>query len=519
MKKFIVLSLLFLSSQFFCGLQAKRDRILPSIKPQTLTEIHLSGEHLTGTSISDEKPEEIPLIEKTNLKVEEAVQIAYQNKPDLKAYQYAIEESRMRSRQAMAGYCPTIVMSGDLSQTRGQSAPTLDVDFTLQQLILNFAGPIEQFKRAKKVTQVIEYQNERDKKNIRHEVEKAFLECWKVQQQNKTIRSFKKSTDSDYKKAEHANRLELTDRNDWLKTTANNAQNLSIIDNYYEGVMISQKKLEFFMGQPVDLEITGIKEIDSRYVNKKFHRVKLDLVWEDNKQDITSKPVDFYYDIAIKNRDELKMADKTIAIAKDDVKLAQRSRLPVINVTLSGGTWRNFTDTLQETVTAPTRQNYQTVSANFSWPLFDGLQSYYQENISHATMLKEVLNKEQVMQAIKFDVERAYFAYIQSQSQLKAKDFDLTRAKNELALKNQQFKIGIISKVELDAAQTDWDRSNYAWLDSKIDLETKKIDLYFACGYGEVNFESTDKLLEDKSQGLETNSSQKLVAKLEPVQS
>ena len=311
----------------------------------------------------------------------------------------------------------------------------------------------------------------------------------KVQQQKTAVRSFKKSTDSGYEKVEHSNKLDLVDKNDWLKATADNAQSLSMIDNYYEGVMISQKKLEFFMGQPVDLEIAGVKEIDSRYVNKKFHKIKLNLLWEDDNKDLSAKPVEFYYDIAINNRDELKMADKTIAIAKDDIKLAQGSRLPVINVSFSGGTWKSFGDPTQEIVPAKNRQNYQTVSANFRWPIFDGLQSYYQESMSHATMLKEILNKEQAVQAIKFDVERAYFAYIQAQTQFKAKNFDLTRAKNELALKKQQFKIGIISQVDLDSARTDWEKSNYTWLDSKIDLETKKQDLLFACGYGEFNIE------------------------------
>lgn len=469
---FIKIFNILLLSTLFINLNAKKEKFLPSIKPQNLSEIHL---------------EEVPLIEKTSLSIAEAVQIAYQNKPDLKAYRYAIEEGRMLSKQALSGYLPTLSMTGNLSQTRGQSDPDLNIDFTVQQLVLTFAGPIEQYKRAKKVTQITEYQNERDKKNIRHEVEKAFLECWKAQQQNTAVKSFKKATDSGYEKAKHSNKLDLVDKNDWLKTTADNAQNLSIVDNYYEGVMISQKKLEFFMGQPVDLEISGVKEIDSRYVNKKFHKVKLNLVWEDDKQDLSSKPVEFYYDIAIKNRDELKIADKTIAIAKDDIKLARGSRLPTIGVSFAGGTWKNFGDPKNEIVATNMRQNYQTVSANFSWPLFDGLQSYYQENLSHATMLKEILNKEQAMQAVKFDVERAYFAYIQSQTQLKAKNFDLTRAKNELQLKKEQFKLGIIAKVDLDSAKADWDKSNYTWLDSKIDLETKKQDLLFACGYGEFN--------------------------------
>ncbi len=476
--KIIFLILLF----FSCfDLQAKINKNLPSVKPQNLSEIKFKV-----VSQDDVELRDVPLIEKTTLNMQEAVQIALQNKPDLKAYQYAIEEGRMRSKQALSGYIPTISMTGNVSQTRGQSSPTSNVDFLVQQLVINFAGPIEQYKRAKKVKEVVEYQNEIDKKNIRHEVEKAFLECWKVQQQNTVIKSFKKSTDSSYKKTEYANNLDLIDKNDWLKAIADNAQSLSMIDSYYEGVMISQKKLEFFMGQPVDLEITGVKEISSRYVNNKFHKVKLNLVWGDKNQDLSEKPIDYYYDIAIKNRDELKRSDKTIAIAKDDVRLARGSRLPVVNVSLAGGTWKSFGDPTQEMVSAKTRQNYQTVSANFSWPIFDGLQSYYQESLSHATMLKEVLNKEQMVQAIKFDVERAYFAYIQSQAKFKAKNLDLTRAKNELTLKKQQYKIGIISKVELDSAQTDWDKSNFSWLDSKIDLESKKIDLLFACGYGEI---------------------------------
>ncbi len=478
----IQMKIIFLILLFFnCfDLQAKRHRDLPSIKPQNLSEIKLE-------IVSEgEQTEKVPLIDKTTLNMQEAVQIALQNKPDLKAYQYAIEESRMYSKQVLAGYLPTFGMSGNLSQTRGQTDPTLSVDFLASQLVLNFAGPIEQYKRAKKATQVVEYQNEQAKKTIRHEVEKAFLECWKVQRQNNAINALKKSSESTYQKAAHSNKVELLDKRDWLKSTADHAQDLSNIDNYYQGAMVSQKKLEFFMGQPIDLQITGIKELDSKYVNKKYHKVKLDLVLEEDGSNLTKKGIDFFYDLALKNRDELKISDKNIAIAKDDMRLAQGTRLPVINVTVAAGTWKSFGDPTQEIVPVKTRQNYQTVSANFSWNLFDGLVSYYQESQAHATMLKQMLNKENVTQQVKFDVQQAYAALLQSQTQLKAKKFDLDRAKNELTLQKQQFKIGIISKVELDSAQTDWDKSNFSWLDSKIDLESKKIDLLFACGYGEI---------------------------------
>lgn len=452
------------------NLQGKRARTLPSIKPQSLSEI---------------KIESVPLIEKTTLTMKEAVEIAYQNKPNLKAYQYAIEESRMQAKQALSGYFPTINLSGNWSQTRGQSSPSLNLDLTVQQLIYSFAGPIEQYKKAKKSKQIVGYQNQRDKKVIRYEVEKAFLECWKAQQQNKSIISLKQASESIYEKDAHANKLELIDKNDWLKSTADHAHNLSIVDNFYETVMISQKKLEFFMGQPIDLEISGVKEIDSKYVDKKFHKIKISLIWQEDHEDLISKPIDLYYDLAVKNRDELKISEKSIAIAKDDMKIARGSRLPTLNFSFATGTFKSFGDPTQEIVPVQTRRNYQTVSANISWPIFDGLTSYYKESEAHATKLKEILNKEQITQEVKFDVERAYFTYIQFQTQFKAKQFDLERASNELQLKKQQFNIGDISKVDLDVAQASWDNSYYSWLESKIDIELKKRDLLFSCGYPE----------------------------------
>ncbi len=101
-------------------------------------------------------------------------------------------------------------------------------------------------------------------------------------------------------------------------------------------------------------------------------------------------------------------------------------------------------------------------------------------------MLKETLNMEQTKQQIKFEVEQAYYALIQSQNNLKSKKFDLDRAKNELTLQKQQLEIGNISQIEMDAAQTDWENAYYSWLDIKIDVEIKKTDLLFVCNYPEA---------------------------------
>jgi len=423
-----------------------------------------------------------PLI-KTTLTMDEAVEIAYQNKPDLKAYKYAIEEYKMKAKEALAGYFPKITLNADYTQVQKQQTPALNAQLDVNQLVYSFAGPIEYYKQARKATRVVEYSNEKDKKNIRNEVEKAFLECWQVQQQQTAIQALYSASTESFARAEHANRVELLDKSAWLKSTSDYALNLATVDNYYEFVEIARQKLEFFMGQPLDLEIEDVRHPKNNVSANQDYKLKVKLVRDETKEDKNTSinPLITYFDYAVKNREELKIALKNSEIAKDSVKIARGSRMPTVNLYMNTGT----TKILQSDpdVYLGRRNSFYTVSAQVSWPIFDGLVSYYKENEAHATMLKELLNKDQAAQQAKFDVERTYHTLLSSHTTFKAKNLELKYAKNELKLKNQQFKIGEISKVELEIAKSDYEKYFYSWLEAKTDTEIKKRDLLFACGY------------------------------------
>lgn len=423
-----------------------------------------------------------PMI-KTTLTMDEAVEIAYQNKPDLKAYKYAVEESKMKAKEALAGYYPQISLNMDYTQVQKQQTPALNAELDVNQLIYSFAGPIEYYKQARKATQVVEYSNEKDKKLIRNAVEKAFLECWQSQEQQKSIQALYKSSTESFARAEHANSLQLLDKSTWLKSTSDYASTLAIVDNYYEFVEIARQKLEYFMGQPLDLEIQDVRHPEKKIADSKTYRLKLKLFRNEKKEDkiIEIAPLVNYFEYAIKNREELKIALKNSEIAKDGVRIAQGSRLPTVNLFMNTGS----TKVLQSDpdVYIGKRSSYYTISAALSWPIFDGMVSFYKENEAHATMLKELLNRDQAAQTAKYDVERTYHTLLASKITFKAKHLELKYAKNELKLKTQQFQIGEISKVEMESAKTDFERYFYSWLEAKTDIEIKKRDLLLACGY------------------------------------
>ncbi len=421
----------------------------------------------------------------TALTIKEAVEIALQNKPNLQAYKHAIEASKAKGMQIWADYLPQVNLTTNVAQGLGQNSPQTTIGLGAQQLIYSFAGPIEKYKLAKKQTNIVQLLSDKDKKAVKNAVEIAFLECWKTQQQQTSTLAMHKSSTTTYQKQAHANKLQLLDKSDWLKSNTDHAQNLALVDNYYQSVELSQKKLEFFMGQPIDLTLTKFEKPTTNPAAQKQHIVTLALEWQEPKE-IDPLPLITYYKYAMKNREELKIADKSVGIAKDQAHIAQRSILPSASLQASTGYQSQGSTpigTLAGQLGQQAPRNFYNVGVQISWPIFNGLLNGYTEKEAHANMLKEMLTKDQAIQDIKFAIDTAYYTLNQALINLKAKKVDLVYTRNNLNLKKIQFKTGDISKVELDAAYTEWERAEYGWLDLVTDAAIKERNLAFACGY------------------------------------
>ncbi len=198
-------------------------------------------------------------------------------------------------------------------------------------------------------------------------------------------------------------------------------------------------------------------------------------------------PIKTYYKYAMKNREELKIASKNIGIAKDQVYIAQRSNLPRIDIVGATGHQSQIGLSPCGIIEGPLVQNvphnFYNIGVQVSWPIFNGLLNNNIEKEAHATMLKEILNKDHSLQEIKFAIDTAYHTLKQALVSIKAKKIDLVYTRNNIKLKKLQFKTGDISKIELDLALADWERAEYTWIDLIVDAAIKEKNLAFACGY------------------------------------
>jgi outer membrane protein TolC len=173
--------------------------------------------------------------------------------------------------------------------------------------------------------------------------------------------------------------------------------------------------------------------------------------------------------LALKNRKELKLKDQEIAEYEEYQKYYKYNYLP------------EFSLTGQASRASQTIAN--NIGINLSWNLFDGASNYYQSQQYNANKLKALQEKESLFQQVKYDVQKAYHELMAYIKQLTAKDAAYKQADNEYNLAKLNYKIGLISKVDLDNSMYNFENAHFAWLTAKINVAIKESELNFACGY------------------------------------
>lgn len=421
------------------------------------------------------------------ISLDDAIQIAYRNRPNLLAYKHMIEASRMAAKQELSGYFPTINLNSDIVQTKGDHNPYDITQISVKQLVYSFSGPIEKYKKAKKNTDIVKLENKAYANEIRNKVELAFLDGWLSQTEYSSMQALYNSTTETFKYNKHQNKLQLLDKKDWLKSTTEHAYDLANFYKYEDRLASAQRYLEFLMGQPFDFAVQKKDSGKKIILQEDPNKIKITLDWDPNKK-INIKPLRKYYELAFKNRPEIKKASKNIEIAQDDIDIAMGAKLPEIyasgNVNHTGGNEIVVGGAGGEISKPGQHSNFQ-IGLGITWSIFDGLLNSYKADQAQANKLKAILDKDQTLQQIKYDVESAYYALLQALKDLKAKNAEYIQTKNDFILNKQQFEIGEISKVDFEAAKTTWEKAKLTLIISQIALTKAERNLMYSSGYPE----------------------------------
>ncbi|MFC1894884.1 TolC family protein [Candidatus Dependentiae bacterium] len=388
---------------------------------------------------------------KLKLTMQEVVKMAHKNRPSLKAYKFATQASKQDEKKAISGYFPQVTLNEQPFFQNGLKGLQNSISLQTNQLVYSFAGPIQQYKIAKKITESSKYQEETHKDLVRYQVEVAFLQSWLLQRKNKYIEFLEKSSNQDINKSEHENKLNLLDKNDWLNDAATYSQNMYTVYSYSDQLYDAKNQLEYYIGKPFKSETSTII-----------------LTWDSAKQ-ISLKQLEYYYQKAINNRKEIKQKQKEVEQYMEYQSFYKKTYLPSLSI--SGKSGR----------TSGIKNN--SIGAVFTWNMLDGGANYHESNKANANKLKAIMEKENYVQQAKFDVQKSYYELATLLKQLVSQSVRLRQAENEFVLKKQEFNIGTISKVDLESAKYNWESQKFNWITSKINTSIKQRELYYSCGY------------------------------------
>lgn len=389
------------------------------------------------------------LMSQKTLDIDQAIKIAYKNRPSLKAFKFAIQASKSNEKAAISGYLPQLTLSSQENYSTGSRGLQNSTTLQASQLIYSFAGP-ERLKRiARRGTEISELYERNHKDLIRYEVEVSFLQTWLLQEKNRVINSLDKTAKETIKKSEHQNELELLGQNDWLKDASTYATNMSNVYLFIDELSSSASQLEYLLGEGYEKE--------NQYLEWNY------------KTPIKIYTLGKYYGLALKSRKEIKLKEKEAAKYDEYQKYYKNNYLPELSV--SGQ------------VSRVDQVKGNNVGLNLSWKLFDGASNFHLSEQANANKLKALQEKETYVQKIKSEVERSYHSLMSYKKQLAAKDVALKQAENEFNLAKLKYNIGDISKVDLETSKYNWENAKFGWLTSKINVAIKQSELHFACGY------------------------------------
>ena len=385
------------------------------------------------------------------LTMDKVVKMAYKYNPNLKAHDFAIQASKENEKVAISGYLPQINFVNQQFFKTNSKGLHSNTSLQISQLIFSFAGPLEKRKIARKETRVTKLSKEEFKDLIHHEVEISFLENWLLQQKYKLNEELNKSSKTTIEKAEHKKNVNLLDKNNWLTDEAMYAHNMANFYIYEDELNNAKNKLEYFIGKKFNIDLKQI------YFS-----------WNPPKK-IILKKLDFYYKQALQNRKEIKEKQKMIERQYEYENYYKRTYLP--NLTLSGNSGRG----------GGTINN--SVGATLNWNFFDGAANFHELNKANANKLKILMEKEDITNKIKYEVQDAFYVLLEKLKLLSAQNVKLYQAKNEYILKKQKLQIGEISSVDFETAKYNLEVEKFIWLALKVDTIIKKHDLTYACGY------------------------------------
>lgn len=409
-------------------------------------------------------------LQNKKLTIGKAVKNALLRKPTVLAYQYDVENYKHQRSTAITEYVPNITLS-EKFHGRKKSSVTANIKRTFainaQQTLFNLSS-YNKYKQYSSLMSSAKHTKQAHQDEIRLSTQSAFLAAFLVQNKLNMMRLQFNSAKDTYEKSKNLFEQKLISNTDLLQAQSTYAESLASVDNYRSEIKEAEKIIEYYTG--IKMSIVPDNSDTISKINKSPY---MELAWNPKKED-KIKSFDHFYKKALNNRKDLKLKDDTIEKEKHTSQYYEKQYLPKVGVSL------NYE---KNSLRGGSKYTTRNTTLNISWNVFDGLTNYFNKEAAGARKMKAVLEKNDLRNKIKMEVQSAYTALKSAKNLLSAQEITFKHAKSNFKLKKQQFKQGLISQTDFKNAEFSFESSRIAWLTQAATTKTKYFELLSSCGY------------------------------------
>jgi outer membrane protein len=185
--------------------------------------------------------------------------------------------------------------------------------------------------------------------------------------------------------------------------------------------------------------------------------------------------------IALKNNYDIRLVNKDVQIAKNNVNIGNAGMLPGLSGNFSDGGSRQNTIQTPATGLEKRANGVRSTNSNYGvaldWTIFDGFQMF--ANYDRLKELKKQgeLNAKATILTTISDVVSAYYAIGRQQQLVKATDSALLISKLRVKIAENKLEIGRGSKLDVITAKVDYNTDTTLYLQQRNILNTSRITL------------------------------------------
>ncbi|MBU0544107.1 MAG: TolC family protein [Proteobacteria bacterium] len=187
------------------------------------------------------------------------------------------------------------------------------------------------------------------------------------------------------------------------------------------------------------------------------------------------KDLDYYLDLAEKNRLEIKLADLEIEMAEKEVELAKKDYYPT--VTLTGTRYQRGTNWDVDGGTGISDPNSWNIAAVASWNFWEWGKTCYGKKEKESKLQQVKLNKDEILDKIRLEVKQYFLKTKEAESNIITVQKAIEQAKENLRISQERYKEQISTSTDVLDAQTLLSRTMTNYFNALYDFKISKASL------------------------------------------